>query len=58
MSLGGTVVFAPSSRGQLALVIFEWEDAKYLGVEPSGETTENAWSDQVRPFYLVVHIKK
>lgn len=43
------VLFSPSSRGQLALVIFEWQDAKYLGVNPNAENTENHWSDEVRP---------
>ncbi|KAM0745675.1 hypothetical protein T439DRAFT_307608 [Meredithblackwellia eburnea MCA 4105] len=38
------VIFAPSSRGQLSLVIFEWKDAKHLGVDPSGKT-DNTWTD-------------
>lgn len=46
------VLFSPSSRGQLALVIFEWQDAKYLGVDPSAEGTENHWSEEVRPASL------
>ncbi|KAL8277940.1 hypothetical protein RQP46_009572 [Phenoliferia psychrophenolica] len=41
------VIFAPSSRGQLALVIFEWEDAKHLGVDPvPGTTSENEWTEE------------
>ncbi|GAA5872115.1 hypothetical protein JCM1840_006322 [Sporobolomyces johnsonii] len=39
------VLFSPSSRGQLALVVFEWEDVKYLGVEPSGNSDENDWQE-------------
>ncbi|GAA5906493.1 hypothetical protein JCM6882_004450 [Rhodosporidiobolus microsporus] len=38
------VIFSPASRGQLALVVFEWEDAKYLGVDASGHESENDWS--------------
>ncbi|GAA6007489.1 hypothetical protein JCM10207_006361 [Rhodosporidiobolus poonsookiae] len=38
------VIFSPSSRGQLALVVFEWEDAKYLGVGADGKDSENDWS--------------
>ncbi|GAA5892607.1 uncharacterized protein JCM6883_007412 [Sporobolomyces salmoneus] len=37
------ILFAPASRGQLALVVFEWEDAKYLGKDPSGENKLNDW---------------
>ncbi|GAA5967802.1 hypothetical protein JCM3765_001442 [Sporobolomyces pararoseus] len=37
------ILFAPASRGQLALVVFEWEDAKYLGMDPSGENKLNDW---------------
>ncbi|GAA5986074.1 hypothetical protein JCM11641_005548 [Rhodosporidiobolus odoratus] len=37
------VIFSPSSRGQLALVVFEWEDAKYLGVGKDGQDSENTW---------------
>ncbi|KAK4703861.1 chitin deacetylase, partial [Phenoliferia sp. Uapishka_3] len=44
------VIFAASSRGQLALVIFEWEDAKYLGVDPSGSTSDNAWTEDQRVY--------
>ncbi|KAG0661507.1 hypothetical protein C6P46_003919 [Rhodotorula mucilaginosa] len=39
------VIFSPASRGQLALVIFEWKDSKYLGVNPDGQATENDWSE-------------
>lgn len=28
-----TVSFDPSSRGQIAMVIYEWRDAKYLGID-------------------------
>jgi hypothetical protein len=49
------VLFAPASRGQLALVVFEWEDAKYLGMDPSGENKLNDWQSDVSylpPFLL------
>ena len=42
------VLFTPASRGQLALVIFEWEDASHLGIDKNGQSTENEWSDEVR----------
>ncbi|GAA5871360.1 hypothetical protein JCM8547_002645 [Rhodosporidiobolus lusitaniae] len=38
------VIFSPSSRGQIALVVYEWEDSKYLGVAASGADTENDWA--------------
>ncbi|GAA6035781.1 hypothetical protein JCM8097_005697 [Rhodosporidiobolus ruineniae] len=38
------VIFSPSSRGQVALVVFEWEDAKYLGRGAAGDETENDWA--------------
>ncbi|GAA5957944.1 hypothetical protein JCM10213_002267 [Rhodosporidiobolus nylandii] len=38
------VIFSPASRGQLALVVFEWEDAKYLGVSADGKDNENDWA--------------
>ncbi|KAM0789008.1 hypothetical protein ACM66B_003076 [Microbotryomycetes sp. NB124-2] len=38
------VIFSPGSRGQLALVIFEWQDAKYLGTDQNGQSTLNEWS--------------
>ncbi|GAA5927692.1 uncharacterized protein JCM15063_005970 [Sporobolomyces koalae] len=42
------ILFAPASRGQLALVVFEWEDAQYLGVDPTGANKPNDWvSDRV-----------
>lgn len=44
---GGAVLFSPASRGQLALVISEWKDSKYLGVDPGGQPTENDWSEDV-----------
>lgn len=46
-SLECTVLFAPASRGQLALVVFEWEDAKYLGMDPTGENKLNDWQEDV-----------
>ncbi|GAA5986577.1 hypothetical protein JCM10908_003807 [Rhodotorula pacifica] len=39
------VIFSPASRGQLALVIFEWKDSKYLGISPEGGASENTWSE-------------
>ncbi|GAA6004977.1 hypothetical protein JCM11491_002296 [Sporobolomyces phaffii] len=39
------ILFAPASRGQLALVVFEWEDAKYLGMDPTGENKLNDWQE-------------
>lgn len=47
LSFPPPVIFSPSSRGQVALAVFEWEDAKYLGVDPTGNSTENSWSDEV-----------
>ncbi|BGP39303.1 hypothetical protein JCM10449v2_003241 [Rhodotorula kratochvilovae] len=38
------VLFSPASRGQLALVIFEWEDAQWLGVSADGKGGANDWS--------------
>jgi hypothetical protein len=38
-------LFSPSARGQLALVIFEWEDAIYLGVDKEDPSADNHWSD-------------
>lgn len=35
------------SRGQVALVIFEWDDSKYLGVSPTGKPVENDWAEDV-----------
>ncbi|KAK4057820.1 hypothetical protein OIO90_001039 [Microbotryomycetes sp. JL221] len=40
------VLFSPSSRGQLALVIFEWQDAKYLGTDQNGQSTDNNWTNE------------
>ncbi|KAI5475999.1 transmembrane receptor [Pseudohyphozyma bogoriensis] len=40
------VLFSPSSRGQLALVVFEWSDAKYLGINQGGGTAENEWNSE------------
>lgn len=42
------VLFSPASRGQAALVIFEWQDSKYLGVNPEGEPKLNDWAEDVR----------
>ncbi|GAA6012680.1 hypothetical protein JCM8202_003410 [Rhodotorula sphaerocarpa] len=39
------VLFSPASRGQAALVIFEWQDSKYLGVNPEGEPKLNDWAE-------------
>ncbi|SCV70962.1 BQ2448_3724 [Microbotryum intermedium] len=48
------VIFKPSSKGQLALVVYEWKDAAHLGVDrhkPNSDTTSDtaqgegeAWS--------------
>lgn len=43
------VLFSPSSQGTLALVIFEWTDAKYLGADPTG--AENNWQQNVPYMY-------
>lgn len=31
------VTFDPSSTGQLALVLYEWSDVKYLGADTPGD---------------------
>lgn len=41
------VLFGPSSKGQLALVVYEWKDAKYLGVDQDDPTEQNAWEANV-----------
>ncbi|KPV72192.1 uncharacterized protein RHOBADRAFT_56014 [Rhodotorula graminis WP1] len=38
------VLFSPSSRGQLALAFFEWDDAQWLGVGADGQGGKNDWS--------------
>ncbi|GAA5829862.1 hypothetical protein JCM11251_007911 [Rhodosporidiobolus azoricus] len=38
------VIFSPTSRGHLALVVFEWDDSKYLGADDSGKESDNNWS--------------
>lgn len=45
------VLFSPSSRGQAALVVYEWQDAKYLGVGADGQQGDNDWSEDVRTFF-------
>lgn len=45
------VLFSPSSRGQAALVVYEWQDAKYLGVGADGQQGDNDWSEDVRAFF-------
>ena len=43
-----TVIFAPNSRGQLALIIYEWADARYIGVDADGSGSgQNTWEDEV-----------
>lgn len=42
------VLFGPSSKGQLALVVYEWKDAKYLGVDQDDPTEKNEWEAGVR----------
>lgn len=37
------IIFGPASSGQLALVVYEWQDAKWLGVNPSNQQAENSW---------------
>ena len=45
------VVFTPQSRGNLALVIYEWQDARYLGIEPDGSGAgANDWVDDSRVY--------
>ncbi|KAH8923755.1 hypothetical protein BT69DRAFT_1262125 [Atractiella rhizophila] len=39
------IIFGPSSKGYLALVVYEWADARYLGVDPTGTNVENEWGD-------------
>lgn len=42
------VLFSSASRGQLALVIYEWNDAKYLGIDADGTGAgANEWEDNV-----------
>lgn len=41
------VIFGPASKGQVALVIYEWEDAKYLGIDTKDRKEENQWEDDV-----------
>lgn len=44
------VVFSPSSRGQLALIIYEWKDAKYIGIDADGTGAgTNEWEEEVHP---------
>jgi len=49
------VLFSPSSRGQLALAFFEWDDAKWLGVAPDGEGGTNDWSKDVSALRSLHH---
>ena len=35
------VSFDSTSQGQLAMVIYEWNDAKYLGKEQSPDVADN-----------------
>jgi len=39
------IIFGPASSGQLALVIYEWQDAKFLGINPSNQQAENSWQE-------------
>lgn len=39
------IIFGPASSGQLALVVYEWQDAKWLGINPSNKQAENYWQD-------------
>ncbi|PLW21647.1 hypothetical protein PCANC_01096 [Puccinia coronata f. sp. avenae] len=39
------IIFGPASSGQLALVVYEWEDAKWLGINPSNKQAENSWQE-------------
>lgn len=42
------VVFSPSARGQLALIIYEWSDARYIGIDSDGSGIgENQWESEV-----------
>lgn len=35
------VTFDPSSSGQLALVLYEWDDVKYLGADTPGNEDDS-----------------
>jgi hypothetical protein len=48
--LGLLVIFGPASSGQLALVVYEWQDAKWLGINPSNKQAENSWQEDVSIF--------
>ncbi|MBW0516464.1 hypothetical protein O181_056179 [Austropuccinia psidii MF-1] len=37
------ILFGPASSGQLALVVYEWEDGKWLGIDESNRQAENNW---------------
>ncbi|OAV91518.1 hypothetical protein PTTG_03861 [Puccinia triticina 1-1 BBBD Race 1] len=39
------IIFGPASSGQLALVVYEWQDAKWLGINPSNKQAENSWQE-------------
>ncbi|KAH8917494.1 hypothetical protein BT69DRAFT_1313736 [Atractiella rhizophila] len=47
------IIFGPSSKGYLALVVYEWADARYLGVDPTGTNVENEWGDDVSLILLL-----
>ena len=48
LTFSSAVLFSPSSRGQLALIIYEWKDAKYIGIDADGSgASENQWEDEV-----------
>lgn len=48
LSRNRAVLFSPSSRGQLALAFFEWDDAQWLGVGADAQGGKNDWSADVR----------
>ena len=44
-----TVSFNPTSSGQVSLIIYEWKDVSYLGVDTSG----NEVGGVIRPVRLI-----
>lgn len=41
------VFFSQGSKGQLALIIYEWEDARYIGIDADGTGVgQNEWEDE------------
>ncbi|KAI8458999.1 lung seven transmembrane receptor-domain-containing protein [Phakopsora pachyrhizi] len=38
------IFFGPASKGHLALVIYEWRDARYLGIDSTNQSNQNTWA--------------